>query len=70
MRLGRQNIRAVLQHDCIQTEIVLHTYIHARRRTSEVKQMDYVPVSHVIGSNMHTIRRAHAVSTHNTLRDR
>ena len=38
--------------------------------TVEVKQMVYIPACHIIGSNMHTIRRAHAESTHNTLRER
>ena len=40
------------------------------RRSVEEKQMVYIPVPHVIGSNMHNMRRAHAESTHNTLRDR
>ena len=32
-RLRRHYILAVLQHDCIQTEIALHAYIQARRRS-------------------------------------
>ena len=57
-RLRRQYILAVLQHDCIQIDIALHTYIQARTRTVEVKQMVYISVRHVIDSNIHTIRSA------------